>query len=77
MVQSILDYGGKKGRGSDLFGNQDAVAITKRLLKGLKVCLKILSFMFLVWKYSSLRINARSSGGFNSVRLGDACLYKK
>lgn len=36
MVQSILDYGGKKGRGSDLFGNQDAVAITKRLLKGLK-----------------------------------------
>ena len=39
MVQSILDYGGKKARGSDLFGNQDAVAITKRLLKGLKVCL--------------------------------------
>ncbi|XP_005107406.1 vacuolar protein sorting-associated protein 45 [Aplysia californica] len=36
MVQSILDYGGKKARGSDLFGNQDAVAITKRLLKGLK-----------------------------------------
>ncbi|KAI8793205.1 vacuolar protein sorting-associated protein 45 [Biomphalaria glabrata] len=36
MVQAILDYGGKKGRGSDLFGNQDAVAITKRLLKGLK-----------------------------------------
>ena len=27
--------------------------------------------------YCSLRINARSSGGFNSVRLGDACLYKK
>ena len=38
MVQSLLDYGGKKARGSDLFGNQDAVAITKRLLKGLKVC---------------------------------------
>ena len=28
-------------------------------------------------EYSSLRINARSSGGFNSARLGDACLYKK
>ena len=27
--------------------------------------------------YSSLRINARSWEGFNSVRLGDACLYKK
>ncbi|XP_059149023.1 vacuolar protein sorting-associated protein 45-like [Physella acuta] len=36
LVQNVLDYGGKKGRGSDLFGNQDAVAITKRLLKGLK-----------------------------------------
>ena len=37
MVQAILDYGGRKARGSDLFGNQDPVAITKRLLKGLKV----------------------------------------
>ncbi|XP_076464978.1 vacuolar protein sorting-associated protein 45-like [Babylonia areolata] len=36
MVQAILDYGGRKARGSDLFGNQDPVAITKRLLKGLK-----------------------------------------
>ncbi|KAK7496933.1 hypothetical protein BaRGS_00011913 [Batillaria attramentaria] len=36
MVQAILDYGGRKSRGSDLFGNQDPVAITKRLLKGLK-----------------------------------------
>ncbi|XP_070202635.1 vacuolar protein sorting-associated protein 45-like isoform X2 [Littorina saxatilis] len=36
MVESILDYGGRRGRGSDLFGNQDPVAITKRLLKGLK-----------------------------------------
>lgn len=37
MVQAMLDYGGRKARGSDLFGNQDPVAITKRLLKGLKV----------------------------------------
>lgn len=36
MVQAIVDYGGRKARGSDLFGNQDPVAITKRLLKGLK-----------------------------------------
>lgn len=36
MVQAILDYGGRRSRGSDLFGNQDPVAITKRLLKGLK-----------------------------------------
>ncbi|XP_025077433.1 vacuolar protein sorting-associated protein 45-like [Pomacea canaliculata] len=36
MVQAMLDYGGRKARGSDLFGNQDPVAITKRLLKGLK-----------------------------------------
>jgi hypothetical protein len=33
----MLEYGGRKARGSDLFGNQDPVAITKRLLKGLKV----------------------------------------
>ncbi|KAJ8304082.1 hypothetical protein KUTeg_017665 [Tegillarca granosa] len=36
MVHGVLEYGGRKARGSDLFGNQDPVAITKRLLKGLK-----------------------------------------
>ena len=37
MVQAVLDYGGKKSRGSDLFFTQDPIAITKRLFKGLKV----------------------------------------
>ncbi|XP_033749827.1 LOW QUALITY PROTEIN: vacuolar protein sorting-associated protein 45-like [Pecten maximus] len=36
MVHAVLQYGGRKARGSDLFGNQDPVAITKRFLKGLK-----------------------------------------
>ncbi|XP_046584204.1 LOW QUALITY PROTEIN: vacuolar protein sorting-associated protein 45-like [Haliotis rubra] len=36
MVQAMLEYGGKKARGSDLFGVHDPGAITKRFLKGLK-----------------------------------------
>ncbi|XP_064608238.1 vacuolar protein sorting-associated protein 45-like [Liolophura sinensis] len=37
LVGALLDYGGMKARGSDLFGsNQDPVAMTKRFLKGLK-----------------------------------------
>jgi len=39
MVHAVLDYGGRKSRGSDLFGNQDIVSITKKFLKGVKVCL--------------------------------------
>lgn len=35
-VQALLDYGGATARGSDLFENEDPVAITKRFLKGLK-----------------------------------------
>eukprot|EP00105_Crassostrea_gigas_P035241 XP_019919389.1 PREDICTED: vacuolar protein sorting-associated protein 45 [Crassostrea gigas] len=36
LVPAVLEYGGRKARGSDLFGNQDAVAITKKFFKGLK-----------------------------------------
>ncbi|XP_063435267.1 vacuolar protein sorting-associated protein 45-like [Mytilus trossulus] len=36
MVHSVLDYGGKKSRGSDLFGNQDIVSLTKKFFKGVK-----------------------------------------
>lgn len=46
MVQAVLDYGGRKGRGSDLFSIQDAVAITKRLLKGLKVSVALLETIY-------------------------------
>uniref|UniRef100_A0A0L8HKY3 Vacuolar protein sorting-associated protein 45 n=1 Tax=Octopus bimaculoides TaxID=37653 RepID=A0A0L8HKY3_OCTBM len=35
-VQALLDYGGSHARGTDLFENEDPVAITKRFLKGLK-----------------------------------------
>lgn len=37
MVHAVLDYGGKKSRGSDLFGNQDIVSLTKKFFKGVKV----------------------------------------
>lgn len=37
LVPAVLEYGGRKARGSDLFGNQDAVAMTKKFFKGLKV----------------------------------------
>ncbi|XP_071168759.1 vacuolar protein sorting-associated protein 45-like [Mytilus galloprovincialis] len=36
MVHAVLDYGGKKSRGSDLFGNQDIVSLTKKFFKGVK-----------------------------------------
>ncbi|XP_026881948.1 vacuolar protein sorting-associated protein 45 [Electrophorus electricus] len=36
MVQSVIEYGGKRIRGSDLITPTDAVAITKQFFKGLK-----------------------------------------
>ncbi|XP_069040947.1 vacuolar protein sorting-associated protein 45 [Lepisosteus oculatus] len=36
MVQSVVEYGGKRVRGSDLVTPTDAVAITKQFFKGLK-----------------------------------------
>ncbi|XP_061110692.1 vacuolar protein sorting-associated protein 45 isoform X1 [Conger conger] len=36
MVQSMVEYGGKRVRGSDLISPTDAVAITKQFFKGLK-----------------------------------------
>lgn len=35
-MSAVLEYGGKRVRGSDLFSPKDAVAITKQFLKGLK-----------------------------------------
>uniref|UniRef100_A0A8C4SV22 Vacuolar protein sorting-associated protein 45 n=1 Tax=Erpetoichthys calabaricus TaxID=27687 RepID=A0A8C4SV22_ERPCA len=37
MVQAVVEYGGKRVRGSDLFTPKDAVTITKQFFKGLKV----------------------------------------
>lgn len=37
MVQCVVEYGGKRVRGSDLVTPTDAVAITKQFFKGLKV----------------------------------------
>lgn len=37
MVQAVVEYGGKRVRGSDLITPTDAVAITKQFFKGLKV----------------------------------------
>ncbi|NXL80550.1 VPS45 protein, partial [Leptocoma aspasia] len=36
LVSAVVEYGGKRVRGSDLFSTKDAVAITKQFLKGLK-----------------------------------------
>uniref|UniRef100_A0A8C0Y678 Vacuolar protein sorting 45 homolog n=1 Tax=Cyprinus carpio carpio TaxID=630221 RepID=A0A8C0Y678_CYPCA len=36
MVQSVVEYGGKRVRGSELIAPTDAVAITKQFFKGLK-----------------------------------------
>uniref|UniRef100_A0A8C6VNN9 Vacuolar protein sorting-associated protein 45 n=1 Tax=Nothobranchius furzeri TaxID=105023 RepID=A0A8C6VNN9_NOTFU len=36
MVQSVVEYGGKRIRGSDLISPTDAVAITKQFFKGFK-----------------------------------------
>ncbi|CAB1432952.1 unnamed protein product [Pleuronectes platessa] len=36
MVQSVVEYGGKRVRGSDLIMATDAVAMTKQFFKGLK-----------------------------------------
>ncbi|KAG8537898.1 hypothetical protein GDO81_023598 [Engystomops pustulosus] len=37
LVASVVEFGGKRVRGSDLFSPKDAVAITKQFFKGLKV----------------------------------------
>ena len=33
LVYPMLDYGGARARGSDLFGDDDPVAVTKRFFK--------------------------------------------
>lgn len=38
MVKSVVEYGGKRVRGSDLITATDAVAITKQFFKGFSVC---------------------------------------
>ena len=48
MVSSVLEYGGQKVRGNDLFGNDTPIAMTKKFLKGLQViiCLGKLSYTY-------------------------------
>uniref|UniRef100_A0A6I8NEC7 Vacuolar protein sorting 45 homolog n=1 Tax=Ornithorhynchus anatinus TaxID=9258 RepID=A0A6I8NEC7_ORNAN len=36
LVSAVVEYGGKRVRGSDPFGPKDAVSVTKQFLKGLK-----------------------------------------
>lgn len=48
MVQAVVEYGGKRVRGSDLITPTDAVSITKQFFKGLKVGLHSLSLLDLV-----------------------------
>ncbi|ELV10772.1 Vacuolar protein sorting-associated protein 45 [Tupaia chinensis] len=36
LVSAVVEYGGKRVRGSDLFSHKDPLAITKQFLKGLK-----------------------------------------
>lgn len=36
MVGYIIDYGGQRRRGSDLFGTQSPMSMTKRFFKGMK-----------------------------------------
>lgn len=43
-MSAVVEYGGKRVRGSDLFSPKDAVAITKQFLKGLKVEFSFLCF---------------------------------
>ncbi|NXU77988.1 VPS45 protein, partial [Oreotrochilus melanogaster] len=47
LVAAVVEYGGKRVRGSELFSPKDAVAITKQFLKGLKVgtCLFLGDFL--------------------------------
>lgn len=44
FMNKIVLYGGSRFRETDLFLNQNPMAITKRLLKGLKVYLKSIDF---------------------------------
>lgn len=38
MVHAVIEFGGTKVRGTDLFGSETPIAMTKKFLKGLKVC---------------------------------------
>ena len=39
MVSAVVEYGGQKVRGNDLFENDTPIAMTKKFLKGLQVCI--------------------------------------
>jgi len=62
MVQAMVEYGGKRVRGSDLIAPTDAVAITKQFFKGLKVDhvygpLAALFFTFSKHKVTSMSVS--------------------
>jgi len=46
MVSSVLEYGGQKVRGNDLFENDTPIAMTKKFLKGLQVIISLVRFSY-------------------------------
>ena len=62
MVPGVVEYGGIKIRGSDLFETETPIAMTKKFLKGLKVTLVVLYIILFNQKkvcstFTSLTIN--------------------
>ena len=48
MVSAVLEYGGQRVRGNDLFENDTPIAMTKKFLKGLQVTLSGGSAVFMM-----------------------------
>ena len=54
MVHSVLEYGGQRVRGSDLFDTENPIAMTKKFLKGLKVTIVVNLLEIYKFKYKFL-----------------------
>lgn len=47
MVRAVLEFSGNKGGRNDLFSTENVRTFTKRVIKGLKVCIKLVSYLYI------------------------------
>ena len=55
MVTAVLEYGGHKVRGSELFETDTPIAMTKKFFKGLKVEL-LTSVLHYIYIYNTVSV---------------------
>ena len=73
MVGMLLEYAGQKIRGSDLFGQETPIAMTKKFLKGLKVHRRFFKVSTTQWR--NFESFVFKQGGHGTGKTGKQEIY--